>query len=278
MTRPPASAAGRAPLGDPYAARRDYGPWRFLHRLNPLAKIAAPLPGMVVLLFTRDVCTPLTFCLLALVLLLVGAQLSGRLLAALLLGAPLAVGVMSLSFGLWADPALTANTPVLLALGDYRFTLGAWLIGLATGLRLVGILLLAMIGGLTSTGPDLVRSLVQQLRLPYRLGYTALAAYRFVPRFGHELDVIRQAHRVRGMTAGRGPLAWAKRTAGYVIPLLASAIRHAERVALAMDSRAFGAFPTRTERHLVAFRARDWVFIACIWLATAAVLLAFARR
>jgi energy-coupling factor transport system permease protein len=273
MTRSPASDAERGVANDPYAARSDFGPWRFLHRLNPLSKIAAPLPAMVVLLFTRDVYTPLAFCILALLPLLAGAKLSGRLLAALLLGAPLAVGIMSLSFGLWADPALTANTPVLLSVGDYRFTLGAWLIGLATGLRLVGILLLAMIGGLTSTGPDLVRSLVQQLRLPYRLGYTALAAYRFVPRFGHELDVIRQAHRVRGMTAGRGPLAWARRTAGYVIPLLASAIRHAERVALAMDSRAFGAFPTRTERHLIAFRARDWAFIVCYWLATATVLL-----
>jgi energy-coupling factor transport system permease protein len=278
MTRSSAATAEPGLATDPYAARRDFGPWRFLHRLNPLSKIAAPLPAMVVLLFTRDVYTPLVFCLLSLALLLVGAKLSGRLLAALLLGAPLAVGVMSLSFGLWADPALTANTAVLLAVGDYRFTLGAWLIGLATGLRLVGILLLAMIGGLTSTGPDLVRSLVQQLRLPYRLGYTALAAYRFVPRFGHELDVIRQAHRVRGMTAGRGPLAWARRTAGYVIPLLASAIRHAERVALAMDSRAFGAFPTRTERHLIAFRARDWAFIVCLWLTTAAVLLTFAQR
>jgi hypothetical protein len=35
------------------------------------------------------------------------------------------------------------------------------------------------------------------------------------------------------------------------VPLLAGAIRHAERVALAMDARAFGAHPDRTERHLV---------------------------
>lgn len=269
MTQP--GASGRATV-DPYAARRDYGPWRFLHRLNPLSKVAAPLPAMVVLLFTRDVTTPLAFCAVVVALLVLGARLSGRTIAALLLGIPAVVAVMSLSFGLWADPEITAGTAVLFSVGDYRFTLGAWLIGLATALRLAGVLLLAMIGGLTSTGPDLVRSLVQQLRMPYRLGYTALAAYRFVPRFGHELDVIRQAHRVRGMTAGRGPYAWAKRTAGYVIPLLAGAIRHAERVALAMDARAFGAFATRTERYVIEFRTRDWVFIGCFWSATAIIV------
>ena len=59
------------------------------------------------------------------------------------------------------------------------------------------------------------------------------------------------------------------------MPLLAGAIRHAERVALAMDSRAFGAYPDRTERRLVPFRARDVVFIAAFWLASAALFALF---
>jgi energy-coupling factor transport system permease protein len=63
---------------------------------------------------------------------------------------------------------------------------------------------------------------------------------------------------------------------GYIVPLMAGAIRHAERVALAMDARAFGAYPDRTERHLVPFRARDVVFIALFLLASAAVFVVFA--
>jgi energy-coupling factor transport system permease protein len=118
-----------------------------------------------------------------------------------------------------------------------------------------------------------VRALVQQLRVPYRIGYTALAAFRFVPRFGHELDVIRQAHRVRGAHGGRGPFAAMARWWGYIVPLLAGAIRHAERVALAMDSRAFGAYPDRTERHIVPWRTRDTVFILAFWVVTAGILL-----
>ena len=58
------------------------------------------------------------------------------------------------------------------------------------------------------------------------------------------------------------------------MPLLAGAIRHAERVALAMDARAFGAYPDRTERHLVPFRARDVVFIVLFLAASAVIFIA----
>ena len=117
-----------------------------------------------------------------------------------------------------------------------------------------------------------VRALVQNLRVPSRLGYTALAALRFVPRFRHELDVIRAAHRVRGIDTGRGPVAAVRRSISYAVPLLASAIRHAERVALAMEARAFGAHDTRTERIASRWRPRDSAFVALFWLVTAAIV------
>jgi energy-coupling factor transport system permease protein len=271
-----ATAATRARRGpvDPYADAPNHGPLRFLHRLNPLAKIAAPLPAIVALIVSRDIAVPLAFILIALVLLLVGAHLSGRALLGLFVVLPVAAAVLAVSFGLWTDASRVDTSPVLFQLGDYRFYLGSLLVGTATSLRLVAILVLSLVAGLTSSGPDLVRALVQQLRVPYRVGYTALAAYRFVPRFGHELEVIRQAHRVRGMASGRGPVAAVRRWLGYVVPLLAGGIRHAERVAFAMDSRAFGAHATRTERHLVPFRVRDGVFVIVFWLVTALVVVA----
>ncbi|MGO1539249.1 MAG: energy-coupling factor transporter transmembrane component T family protein [Leucobacter sp.] len=264
-------------LFDPYAERPDYGPIRFLHRLNPIAKLFGPLPAMVFLVFTRDVTTPLVFLLVAILLLLIGARLSWRVITAILLGTPLVVLLLSLSFGLWTDTSRIDTSVVLFSLGDYSLFLESWEAGLATALRLTSLLSLSLLAGLTTSGPDLVRSMVQQLRVPYRIGYTALAAFRFVPRFGHELAVIRSAHRVRGMAGGRGPLAGVKRWLGYVVPLLAGAIRHAERVALAMDSRAFGATKRRTERHIVPFRARDAAFIALFWVVTGTLAFAIPR-
>ncbi|NNH03457.1 energy-coupling factor transporter transmembrane protein EcfT [Microbacterium ulmi] len=248
---------------------------RFLYGLNPLAKFLAPAPAMVLLVFVRDVATPLAFLALAYVLVLVGVRFTART-AGILVGAiPGAVALIGIGFSLWTDAALVDGTAVVWRFGAWTMYSGAFAIGFSTALRLAAILSLALIAGLSTTGPDLVRAMVQQLRVPYRIGYTALAAFRFVPRFGHELEVIRQAHRVRGAHGGRGPFAAAARWAGYIVPLLAGAIRHAERVALAMDARAFGAHPDRTERHLVPWRARDAVFVVLFWAASAAIFWTF---
>ena len=255
---------------DPYAALRPASPVRFLYGINPLAKLLAPVPAMVLLVFVRDLATPLAFVALTAIVLLIGVRFTRRLVALLVL-VPVAALVMGVGFAIWTDASGVDQSVVLWQIGGWTMYGGAMLVGLATGARVAAIVSLALIVGLSTTGPDLVRAGVQQLRVPYRIGYTALAAFRFVPRFGYELEIIRQAHRVRGSHGGRGPIAAAHRWAGYIVPLLAGAIRHAERVALAMDARAFGAYPDRTERHLVPFRARDIVFVLAFLAVSTAV-------
>lgn len=268
-TNAAADAPGLPPIRDPYAPVA--APGRFLHSLNPLATIAATLPAMVALIFVRDLATPLCVIAAAYLVIFAGARLTPRILAGLLLVLPAAVIVIGFTMSLWIDPARIDRSVTVLTIGPWTLYGGAVLTGFATALRLAAIVSLSLISGLSTSGPDLVRASVQQLRVPYRIGYTALAAFRFVPRFGHELDVIRQAHRVRGAHGGRGPFAAIARWWGYVVPLLAGAIRHAERVALAMDARAFGAFPGRTERYLVPFRRRDVAFIIAGLAVSAAI-------
>ncbi|SJN46308.1 Transmembrane component YkoC of energizing module of thiamin-regulated ECF transporter for HydroxyMethylPyrimidine [Microbacterium esteraromaticum] len=260
---------------DPYAPAPPEPAWRFLHHLNPLSKIGAVAPAMLVLIMVRDLATPAAFLALGYLIVLFGARLRLRTAALMFLGMPIGIIAIGLGFSLWVDTGIVDNTASLFRIGDWTLYSGALQIGFATALRLAAILALALIGGLTTTGPDLVRASIQQLHVPYRIGYSALAAYRFVPRFGYELSVIRAAHRIRGHHGGRGPFARLARGWGYIVPLLAGAIRHAERVALAMDSRAFGAYPTRTERYLVPFRARDWVFIAAFVAASVVLFIVF---
>nr|WP_275445021.1 energy-coupling factor transporter transmembrane component T [Microbacterium aurum] len=243
--------------------------------MNPLAKFAAPVPAMILLVFVRDIATPVAFIALAYAVLLAGARLSRRLALLLLVALPAGAALIGVSMAVWTDASRVDTAVTILQVGDWSLYGGALLIGMATGVRLAAIIALALIAGLTSTGPDIVRAMVQQLRVPYRIGYTALAAFRFVPRFGYELEVIRQAHRVRGSHGGRGPFAALARWWGYIVPLLAGAIRHAERVALAMDARAFGAHPDRTERHLVPWRGRDTAFVIAFWALSAGILIAF---
>jgi energy-coupling factor transporter transmembrane protein EcfT len=225
--------------------------------LNPLAVLAGLAPAAVGALFTRDAVVPLLLLCLSLGMLLVGVLLSVRQRMGLLLGLPVGVVLSAAGFSLWADGPLTHAVAV----------------GVATALRLAALVSVALCAGLAVDGAELARALTAQLRIPYRFGYAAVAALRFVPRFAGESSAIRQAQRVRGGGAGRGPLTAVRNAAGTVVPLLASSIRHADRVALAMESRAFGAHATRTERRPSLWRVRDTLFVTAVWSATAAILL-----
>lgn len=241
-----------------------------LRTYNPLVKILGPVPVMIFVVATRDVLTPSLVALAAFAVVALMGRLRVRVLAVFALGAVGLTAVMTLSFGLLTDPATVRGTSLIATVGGFEVWSGALLTGLATAVRTVALLMLVLLGGLTTSGADFVRALTQQLRLPYRIGYAALAALRFVPRFSHELEVIRGAHRVRGVAAGRGPFAPVRRQAGYVVPLLAGGIRHAERVSLAMEARGFGAHPRRTDRVTVPFRVRDVVLLLSFWAGGAA--------
>lgn len=257
---------------DPFV-RKDHGAVRFLHRLNPLALIVAVLPVTIAVVAMRELSAPLTVLVLATAVTAVGAHVPAEQRAMVFLAPSAFIVVASITFAVTAQQARYADTAVLLTVGDWRLHAGAWLDGLGTALRLGTLAALALLVGVAAGAADVVRAMVQHLRVPYRIGVTAMVAFRFVPRFRDDLAVIRAAHRVRGLGGGRGPVGALRRWAGWVVPLLAGAIRHAERVALAMDARAFGAHPTRTERFPVPLRPRDAVAVAVAWAVTAAVIL-----
>ncbi|MFD2757315.1 energy-coupling factor transporter transmembrane component T family protein [Gulosibacter faecalis] len=241
-----------------------------LHRIHPLVKLVVTLVPMIALFTVGGWRVPALVAAVALVLLVAGTRLRWRTRVALLVGVPVLALVLSVTLGVWVNPVLGEGTPVLFAIGAWEFTLGTWEHGLANSLRLIALFALAMLSGASTSGADFVRALVQHLRVPYRFGYAGIAAFRFVPRFRHELENIRRAHRARGMAFGHGPGGWLRRHRASLVPLLAGSMRHADRVALAMDARGFGYAATRTERHPLRFIALDWVFLAAGLVAFAA--------
>lgn len=222
----------------------------FLRRVNPLAKIAGPLPAMLFLLLVRDPWTPGLFLLAGGTLVCAGGGLRLRRVATVL------------ALGLVVFAWLAVWFALLARGGDAASAIQH---GVASALRIAALLTCALVGGVATDGADLVRCLVQQLRVPYRWGYGALAALRFTRRFREELRIIRTAQRVRGVTGAT------HRARRLMIPLLAGGIRHAQRVSLAMDARAFGAHRTRTERHPIEFDTSDVLFTLACW-ATSALL------
>jgi energy-coupling factor transport system permease protein len=244
-----------------------------LHGLNPLSKLLATAPLLVFLAFVSDPYTPSVFAVSCAVATMVLGRVSPARYLRVALPLGLVIGLL-VAYPLAVFGDVSAASPMVLDLGPLEVRQEGLLLGVATALRILSIFSLTLLFAFTTDSQDLVRALVQQWRLPYRLGYGALAAYRFVPRFSRELSVIRDAHQVRGVGDGGRLKGRYERLRRYSVPLLAGAVRHAERVALAMDARAFGAHPTRTYRRRLRFCPKDYLFVACFWGASLTVILA----
>jgi energy-coupling factor transport system permease protein len=206
-----------------------------LGRTSPLLKVAIAVGWFLGLATTTAAGPPLV---VASVVLLAGALFGRVPLGDLARGvAPVWLAALGLGFfnTLFAaansDPAAVTITQ----LGPFRVTDAALAAGVGLGLRLIAIGAVGAVFVLTTDSTRLVDSLVQQARVSPRFAYGALAAYQAVPRFGEDLTTLRQARRLRGLRGG-----WHPR---LLVGLLVLAIRHGDRVALAMDARGFGSGP-----------------------------------
>ncbi|GHO92144.1 hypothetical protein KSF_021920 [Reticulibacter mediterranei] len=178
-----------------------------LHRLNPLSKVLALMPALIFVALTTDPWTPVAFIgFIAILLLTIGkvplirlARIAGPIL------------LMMISFGLIypfaARADLVSNSPVLLHLGPLTVYQAGVINGLIVILRTCALLSLSLLFTLTTDTSDFIRAMVQQWKLPYKLGYGALAAFRFLPMLQAEMQLIQAAHKVRGI-ADRGAFAF----------------------------------------------------------------------
>lgn len=244
-----------------------------LERIDPLAKVMAVLPAMAFLIFARDLLLPLLMIGMAVLLLIAGARLTARGWLTLAISVPVLVGFFGLVFALWANPERAPESTVYWSGGIWMLTQAGIVTGFATATRLAALVLLALVIGTTTTARQLVLAMITHLRLPYRVGYAILVGIRFVPQTRAELRTLDQARQVRGLADGHGPVAAVRRWWSYLLPLAAGGLRRASRVALAMDARAFGAHPTRTERDQLQPGSADMVFVVVLWAATALAIL-----
>jgi energy-coupling factor transport system permease protein len=243
---------------------------RYLQRRNPSVKLLAVALAALALTFIFD---PLTPAVVFVVTLAVGRSLGGLSLRSQIrpLWVFVIAGVAILLANIFFNKE-NAVSPALVSLGPVKITGPAlWAAG-TLWLRLLSFALLSLVFVKTTEPQHLILSLVQQLRLSYRVAYGTLAGYRMLPTLQADYQTIRAAHRVRGVREAQGwSRAWS-RFRRYAVPLLAGAVRRAGRVALAMDARAFGALPGRTYRERMVVTRSDWVFLAAVVTALAVVI------
>ena len=247
------------------AAIRDAESRSLLGRTSPLVKLALAAVWLVGMALTLDPRVPAALAVVALAAALglgsVTARAFIRGAAPLWLAAVVAGILNALLSGANADPL---GVEIARA-GPVRLTEPALVAGLAVGLRIVAIGAVSVLVARTTDATRLTDALAQQARVPERFAYGALAAYSTVPRLADDLTTIRQARRVRGL---RG--SWHPRV---LLALLVLAIRRGDRLALAMDARAFGLAP-RSRYRLARWSATDAVVLVAGVLVLAAVLVA----
>ena len=203
-----------------------------LGRVSPVVKLGIALAWLVGLALTTRILPPLFLAAVALAAGLTLGRIPPRTLVrvtAPLWLAAILIGVSNMVFNAANGDPTAAE---LIVIGPIRIATDAAVGGVAIACRVIAIASVGAVFSLTTDPTRLVDSLVQQARVSPRFAYGALAAYGAIPRFGEDLATLRQARRVRGLRGGWHP--------GLLIGVLVLAIRHGDRMALAMDARAFG--------------------------------------
>lgn len=239
---------------------------------DPLSPFAAALPLMLVVASLNTPLPALWTLTVTIPLLFVIQPRKGIPIA---LGVLLFATVLSLSLAQATPISKVGASPLAFELLGAPIEENQLYVGVKLGAKIAAVISLAALTGLLATPQDLLRSLVQHLHLPYRVPYAGIAALSFMGRFRDEHRAIREAHALRGSRLRTPLLAVPARWVTSIPALTAAAVRHAERMSMSMDSRAFAAYSTRTEPRVVVWRWRDTALLVAGWAATVAVVYVF---
>jgi len=231
----------------------------FLHRMDPRVKIVA----VVLLSVLAFILTSLYFLVALLAFIFLLLFLARATISRTLFALKFVLRFMVLIIVLWPifDPS---GTPVLASLGPVKITEPAIWRGVTSAVRVGCLATVWYILMFTTSQRDLVRALVK-MGVRFDFGLTLSIALRFLPTFGALIDSIKDAQRARGLELSKGGLL--KRSKNYVavlVPTIVSALRTADTLSLALQSRAYGARADRTYLRDLKMRSSDYAALAIL--------------
>jgi len=241
-----------------------------LHQMNPVFKLTSIGLSMILLTFSFDPFVPFT---LLITLLLLSLWLGKVPILAMLKGL---LPFILLAFGFFIMQVVfprSAGGTELISLGRLVVYQETFIRGSALGFRVLAYAAYSILFVATTDPTELLLSLMQQTKLPPKYGYSILAAYRFFPLYQSEFTTLKEAHQVRGVNERRGFKGKTEQLHRYAIPLLAQAIRKAERVAIAMEARGFTGEGNRNYYKRITVTPIDWLLaIGLLSLVPATIL------
>ena len=206
----------------------------FLHRLNPITKLAAAFLYGIGCILCDSIVMELVFIALML-LISASAGLGGRALrltrTLIILG--LFMFVLQLFFVRTGEPLLTMRGFVLITSGGLRSAL-------LLSLRVVATMLPLMLLFAITPMNDLCNALVKRAHVPYRYAFIITTAFRFVPLFSAEFHEIQDAQRARGVDfETKNIIRKVQLVAPLCVPLLVSSLEKVNSSAISAEMRGF---------------------------------------
>ncbi len=244
-----------------------------LHRLDPRTKVICVLAAAVsILVFTN---WP-GFALVALFTLT--ALLVSRLPAGIILGSLRSLWLL-LAITFLLQAFLTPGT-LLAALGPLKISREGVFAAGEIVLRLTLLILIAFLPTLTTppirltAGLEGILSPLQRLGVPaHELAMMMTLALRFIPTLLQEAEIVISAQRSRGAAfTGGSPAGWARSLLPLFVPLFAGALRRADDLAVAMESRCYRGGANRTRMNALRFAVADFAAIGTTLAVLAAVV------
>jgi len=168
--------------------------------------------------------------------------------------------VACMSLLLW--PIWIRPGNVLLNAGSLRITDLGLLMGVGVAFRLASLMSVGPVYLMTTSQRDFIAGLTH-LKLPYKVVFLLSTSFRFLPAVIGEIATITEAQTSRGLELDKGSIVERlRKRLPVLIPTIILSIKSSQNLAIAIESRAFGAYKDRTCLSELRFRSADYAFSA----------------
>lgn len=227
-----------------------------MRQFNPTAKLIANLIMVVACVIVFDPYTMSMLFAVNMIFALITNSFNRKNIKAMIPLFCFAIGMlwMNGSFG------RVENSQVVFFFGPLTFTDKGLVVGIVLFFRIMTIGVSSILLTFNLEPDSLVLSLIKQCKLNPSIAYGLLTALRFLPSMESDLVLINSAHKIRSAKQKK----WYKKKNPWyknAIPLLATNIRKAERVAIAMEARGFQTNMKRTYYRTINWYKKDTLFI-----------------
>lgn len=220
----------------------------WLHRLNPIAKLAWVIAVMAFAFASYNPFPLFGIALLGLVL-GVTAGIAGPLLRVLVVFMPITASMIVIQT---TAPAVCQDACTSVA------TLGPFTLyqeGMSHSLSLVSRVLameIVAIATLVTTHPSDLFASFARLRIPYVLNFMISMTLQLIPVLQREVAIVLSAQKSRGMKSrGFGSVV------PSFVPVFAGAFERVQQLSISLESRAFGSAGEKTSYRRIGFDAVD---------------------